>query len=299
MQKYVDITRLKDKYMSAFNVGEHITITEKIDGANASITYNKETNELDCFSRRQPLHENQTLNGFWNYVQTLDIELIKDITENGKYIIFGEWLIKHSIKYPEDVINKFYVFDLYDTTTNQYTMWKITYEKAMKANLLIVPLFYDGSFISWDHVNTFLGRSDMNAEPTGEGIVIKSQDRLDNISSKTPSYVKIVTKEFSEVHKSKEHNFDPEKFNREQEILAKVGEIVTKRRIEKLLQKLIEDEIIPSNFDEHNLKEIAQNLPRLAFDDCVKEEPEFVESIDNFGKYCNKLAMQYARELCN
>ena len=37
MKKYVDIERLKDKYAPAFKTGEHITITEKIDGANASI----------------------------------------------------------------------------------------------------------------------------------------------------------------------------------------------------------------------------------------------------------------------
>ena len=37
MKKYVDIERLKDKYAMAFTPGEHITITEKIDGAVALI----------------------------------------------------------------------------------------------------------------------------------------------------------------------------------------------------------------------------------------------------------------------
>ena len=50
--KYVDIERLKDKYALAFKSGEHITVTEKIDGANSSIVYNPVTCSLEAFSRR-------------------------------------------------------------------------------------------------------------------------------------------------------------------------------------------------------------------------------------------------------
>lgn len=61
MVKYISIERLKDKYIMAFTKGEHITITEKIDGANASIAYDESTKTLRAFSRRQELNEKNTL----------------------------------------------------------------------------------------------------------------------------------------------------------------------------------------------------------------------------------------------
>ena len=60
--------------------------------------------------------------------------------------------------------------------------------------------------------------------------------------------------------------------------------IVTKRRAEKLLQKMVEDQIIPENWDEHDMGTIAKNINRLMYNDCKKEEPETVMAIENFGK---------------
>ena len=49
--------------------GDYITITEKIDGSNASFSYDK---TVDCgvrsYSRNQVLNENLTLNGFYEWV---------------------------------------------------------------------------------------------------------------------------------------------------------------------------------------------------------------------------------------
>lgn len=301
MKKYMDIERLKDKYATAFVPGESITITEKVDGANASITYNPKDDVIDAFSRRNKLGFDLTLEGFYNFSQKLDKNTIKEATENGKYIIFGEWLIRHSIRYPEDRMKHFYVFDVYNTETQEYMPWEVTMKIADFCGLETVPVFYDGKFQSWEHVNTFLGYTEMGAAPTGEGIVVKSQDRLNNKSSKTPCYVKIVTKEFSEVHNSKkEHReVDPEKLAQVQKDWETVGTVVTKRRVEKIIQKFIEDEIIPRDYDEHDFGHIAKILPKALYEDCLKEEPETVQSVENFGKICAKLGMQFVRELVN
>ncbi len=295
MKKYKDIERLKDKFATAFKPGEHITITEKIDGANASIVVN-ENGTLTACSRRNELSESNTLQGFYNFVQTLVPEDVATVLTT-RYILFGEWLVKHTIKYPEDRMRQFYVFDIYDTETEQYMPWEFTKTVAAFLNLKTVPLFYDGPFTSWEDIYSYVGKTEMDAEPTGEGIVIKSQDRLDNKFSGTPEYVKIVAKEFSEVHDSKPHNVDPEKLAAKTaaEELAKT--IVTERRVEKSIQKLVEDDIIPETWDEHDLGTIAKHLPRAVYNDCVKEEPETVEKIDNFGKICGSLTMKIARGL--
>lgn len=295
MKKYKDIERLKDKYAPAFKAGEHITITEKIDGANASIVVNEDGTLTAC-SRRNELNQNNTLQGFYNFVQTLDASIVSAAL-TSRYILFGEWLVKHTIRYPEDKMKQFYVFDVYDTETEQYMPWDFTKQIAEFIGLKTVPLFYDGPFISWEHIYSFVGKTEMGGEPTGEGIVIKSQDRLDNKFSGTPEYVKIVAKEFSEVHQSKpQKEIDPAKIAAKKADETLAATIVTARRITKGLEKLIEDGIIPEDWDEKSLGVIAKHLPRAIYNDCVKEEPETVAQIENFGKICGSLTMKLARE---
>lgn len=296
MKKYVDIERLKDKFAEAFKVGEHITITEKIDGANASIAVG-EDGKLIAFSRRNELTPENTLQGFYGYVQSLDPTMISCVL-GTRYIFFGEWLVKHTIKYPQEKMKQFYVFDVWDTEIEQYIPWEQTKQMAEFCGLKMVPVFYDGPFISWEHVYSFVGKTEMGGEPTGEGVVIKSQDRLDNKFSGTPAYVKIVAKEFSEVHQSKpQKDIDPAKIAARQAAEALAETIVTPRRVEKAIQKFVEDGIVPENWDEKDLGTIAKNLPRAIYNDCVKEEPETVAQIENFGKICGSLSMKLARGL--
>lgn len=295
MKKYKDIERLKDKYAPAFKVGEHITITEKIDGANASIVVNEDGTLTAC-SRRNELDQNNTLQGFYGFVQTLDASIVSAAL-TSRYILFGEWLVKHTIRYPEDKMKQFYVFDVYDTETEQYMPWDFTKQIAEFIGLKTVPVFYDGPFISWEHIYSFVGKTEMGGEPTGEGVVIKSQDRLDNKFSGTPEYVKIVAKEFSEVHQSKpQKEIDPAKVAAKQAAEDLAATIVTARRVEKAIQKLVEDGIVPEDWDEKSLGVIAKHLPRAVYNDCVKEEPETVAQIENFGKICGSLTMKLARE---
>lgn len=296
-KKYVDIERLKDKYAECFTKGEHITITEKIDGANASISYDSSTGKLRAFSRRRELNGNESLQGFGGFVESLDATIVGSVL-NDNYILFGEWLVKHTIRYPEDKMRQFYVFDVWDKTIEQYLPWEKTKQIAEFIGLNTVPVFYDGEFTSWDDIYALVGKTEMNAEPTGEGVVVKSQDRLDNKSSRTPAYVKIVAKEFSEVHQSKPHKeIDPEKLAERQAIENIVATVVTERRVEKCIQKFVEDGLIPETWDEHQLKDIAKLLPKAMYDDCLKEEPEVVTTIEDFGKICAKLSMTHARKL--
>ena len=195
-------------------------------------------------------------------------------------------------------MKQFYVFDVYDTETEQYMPWDFTKQIAEFIGLKTVPLFYDGPFISWEHIYSFVGKTEMGGEPTGEGVVIKSQDRLDNKFSGTPAYVKIVAKEFSEVHQSKpQKEIDPEKLAKKQADEALAATIVTERRVQKTLEKLIDDTLLKPDWDEHDLGYLAKTAPKLVYEDCKKEEPETVDAIENFGKICAKLTMAHIRNI--
>ena len=306
MKKYLDIERCKQKYAETFNVGEDIVIQEKIDGSNASICYDEESGTLKAFSRRLELNADNTLNGFWDYVQTLNLDTFKEIL-GSRYIVFGEWMgAKHAIKYPENVYGKFWMFDVWDTQTEQYLPYEETrsfYDKLIacgnKENKFnFVPVFYIGKFESWEKTSELVGRTEVGAEPTGEGIVIKRQNCLDSKSSRLPFYVKIVSEQFSEVHKSKKQKaIDPEAIAKKEANLALAATIVTPQRVQKMIYKFIEDGLLPQDWDEHNLKDISKILPNAIYRDCVKEESETVQQVEDFGKVAAKLSMSIVRDL--
>ena len=306
MKKYLDIERCKQKYAETFNVGEDIVIQEKIDGSNASIRYDEESSTLKAFSRRLELSADNTLNGFWDYVQTLNLDTFKEIL-GSRYIVFGEWMgAKHAIKYPENVYGKFWMFDVWDTQTEQYLPYEETrsfYDKLIACGnednkFNFVPVFYIGKFESWEKTSELVGRTEVGAEPTGEGIVIKRQNCLDSKSSRLPFYVKIVSEQFSEVHKSKKQKaIDPEAIAKKEANLALAATIVTPQRVQKMIYKFIEDGLLPQDWDEHNLKDISKILPNAIYKDCVKEENETVQQVEDFGKVAAKLSMSIVRDL--
>lgn len=303
-KKYIDIERMKEKYADAFTVGERIVVQTKIDGSNASFTYNPETNSLSAFSRNKELNGNNTLNGFYGFVQSLNVEKVKEITKDGRFIIFGEWLVKHTVKYPEDKYNRFYMFDVWDTVTEKYLSYVETaifcsdLIVEADADIDFVPVLYSGEFKSWEHLMGLLSENTTGASPCEEGIVIKSQDRLGERNSRKPYYLKIVNERFSEVHEQHpKKNVSPEVLAKREAELELAKTIVTARRAEKIIQKCVDEGVLRADWDEKDLGFIAKNCIRMMYDDCVKEEPETVAQIDNFGKVCGSLSMQLFRNM--
>lgn len=80
MKHYIEIQRLRtqdvvvddtltlEKNTDAFIQGDIISITEKIDGANSSIYYDKKLDRLRCFSSKNELDFSNQLRGFLTYV---------------------------------------------------------------------------------------------------------------------------------------------------------------------------------------------------------------------------------------
>ena len=304
-KKYMNIERLKINYENCFDIGEEITISEKIDGSNASFSYDPETDSILAFSRRQPLNEINTLNGFWEWTQRLDKQAIIIATQGGRLVIFGEWLTKHSVSYPENRMKNFYMFDVWDTETEEYLPFEDVsaiyagLSKAIEKNqevIYMAPIFYQGPFNNWKEVYSFVGKTELEAAPCGEGIVVKSQERLKDNNSRRPIYLKIVSEQFAEVKKTKKP-LDPEELKKKEALRNYASTVVTYRRAEKIIQKMIEDNIIPEDWDEKDMGVIAKNIGKLMYADCLKEEEDTVKAIENFGKICNGLTMEYVRKM--
>lgn len=297
MKKYMDIERLKPSFADGFEVGDYIVIQEKIDGANFSIRYDEETDSIKAFSRKTELDFNNTLRGAWNWSQTLDKNLVKKVLGNS-LVLFGEWLVPHTVKYPDDKYNRAYFYDVYDTEEEIYISQQAVENIVNRLGLTYVPVFFDGQFTSWEDVNKYVGKTEMGGE-YGEGVVVKNQTKLNSANTKLPFYTKIVTEQFSETkaHRSSKP-VDMDEMNKRAEMQALTETIVTEARVRKILNKMVDEGIIPEDWDEHDMSTIAKSMGKEIYYDCVKEEKDVVENIgSSFGKYANSTAMRYVRDI--
>ncbi len=281
--------------IDGFEVGDIIQISEKWDGSNASIRYDIETGKLVAFSRRLELSFDNTLNGFWNYVQGLNPE---DYKNTPNYVIFGEWGVKNAITYKPEFYKNWYVYDIYDVEEEKYLPQNEVKKFVEEHGLTYIHVLYEGEFISWDHCMTFC-----NSPAYGdnqEGIVIKNQSKINNKYSRTPFVLKIVNECFSEVKKDNHRQKieDPQKIKEREHAQGIVDQIVTKRRIEKEIYKMRDEGIVPERITPQDMKIVAQNLPKRIYQDCLKEEKELVEAAGEFfGKLCGSKSMYFAKEI--
>lgn len=291
-KKYKDIHRLKTTYANDFSIGNHIIIQEKIDGANACIRYDLENDQIIAQSRKCILSDGNTLRGFYTWAKSLNTKQFSIL--GNRFLVFGEWLVPHSIKYPNEDYNKFYVFDVYDAEKEEYLPQTNAHDFANALNLLYVPTFYDGKFTSWDDILEYVGQTKMGGE-YGEGIVVKNQTTLN--SPKLEFYVKIVGEKFQETKGSNAKAVDKEKLHSLEVDMNLAQTIVTTARVTKILNKLVDESVLPEDWGLESMGIVAKNLCKRIVEDCIKEEPETVSKINNFGKIANKIAMQYAKEM--
>lgn len=304
---FMDIDRLKEfdteigdgvivpSNSKGFEKGDLIQISEKWDGSNASIRYCEETNSLIAFSRKYELSFDRNLNGFWNFVQSLNAEDYKD-TPN--YVIFGEWGNKNAIQYSPEFYGKWYVYDIYDTEKEQYLPQVEVKKFVRNHNLTYIHVLYDGEFISWDHCRTFCNSPAYGEKQ--EGIVVKNQTKLSDPNNRQPFVLKIVNDSFSEIKKEnrKRKLEDPQNIKEKEIAQSLMESIVTRRRVEKELYKMRDEGILPNMWTEQEMSIIAKNLPKRIYEDCIKEEKDIVMQAGKYaGKYCGHFSMKYARDI--
>lgn len=296
-KSFMDIQRLKEGFADDFRPGDEIVIQEKFDGSNASFRYDVETGKLVAFSRRQTLNPlDNTLSGFYNYIQSLNADEFKDYPD---YVVFGEWSgARNAIIYYPECTKKWYVFDIYDVNEQVYLQQSEVKKFAEEHGLDYINTYYVGPFISWDHVMSFMGTSAYG--DIQEGIIVKNQTKLNDPNTRLPFVVKIVGEKFHEIKKTNHAKkvVDPKKLQERAAAQELTESIVTRRRVEKELYKMRDDGIIPADWCEKDMKTVARELPSRIYQDCIKEEPETVTEIGQFfGKFCSSTAMKYARNI--
>ena len=102
-----------------------VFLSYKIDGTNSAI-WLKDGGTLGFGSRRRELQLGEDNAGFMQHMMSDEntaeyADYLAYLTKYPTRIIYGEWLVKHTIRYYEDdAWRKFYVFDVYDTATERF-----------------------------------------------------------------------------------------------------------------------------------------------------------------------------------
>jgi len=259
MKKYSKVVRHGKKGTHLTIEGNpEVVIMEKLDGANAS--FKKEDGVIKCFSRNNEVNEENNLRGFYEWVQeNINPQDLKDDA-----IYFGEWMVKHSIDYPQEVYQNFYLFDVYDEEFEQYIEFKFVKKEAKRLGLNLVPVFYEGEFQSLDHVNSFVGQS--NLGDIGEGVVLKNYNYRDKHGGQV--FTKIVSDGFAEKAKTKKQKL-PQNSN---ELDDFVDTYLTNARVEKMLNKLVDEGVIDQEYGIEDTGTILKNSGSRIIDDILEEE---------------------------
>ena len=288
---------IRPKNAGAFEPGDLISITTKIDGANASIAWDETTGKLEVFSRTNLLEQPGSLRGFYDYVKT-EIEPKADWSAYSDFVFFGEWCVKHSVAYNPEWYNKWRVYDIWCKSAGCYVSQERVKATCRQLGLEYIEELYYGPFISWDHCRSFLKKSTAYG-PGQEGVVVKNQDKLAAEGRAAPAYIKIVNDEFKESHKVKaKREPTPEEAAAKERGTTLAASVATEARVRKIILKLVDEGILPAELGPKDMGTVMKHLAKRVFDDILKEEPETVKAIGaGAGKFIAAEAAKQARKI--
>lgn len=306
-KKFIDIEHIREEdidlgngavrrnNVGAFEVGDQIQITEKIDGANASVSYNEDEGKLEIFSRTNLLDGADGLRGFKAYIQ---MKFKPDeFKAFPQLVIFGEWCVSHKCQYSKDWYNVWRVYDIWDKEKKNYLPQSEVKKFCEEHNIEYIHVLYEGPFESWNHCRTFMDKKTYGGIEQ-EGIVVKNQTKLD-ADIRAPKYLKIVNDAFKEsMAKKEKKEVDPEVQKEMDNAKSLMASIVTEARVHKAILKLVDEGILPAELTPKCMGTVMKNLPAMIWEDVVKEENETVSAAGAYaGKFCSGLVAEHAKKL--
>lgn len=261
-----------------YEAGDDIIITEKIDGANAQVLV--KDGQVLTFSHHKPLTEDNTLNGFYGFVN--EREAFKNIPEG--YAVFGEWLVPHRIKYKESAYKSYYVFDVFNFWSGSY----LGFEKAKEffyeylsdiENVVMVPLLAKKQDIAEKDLvelqKEYEEKSRLSIDGKMEGIVVSDLNKIVDIDEETkgPLRTKLVNEAFKETSRIK-----APRTKEGDELVIWMQENITEARIRKQYFSLLEFGDISAVMDFSWMQNgIAKLIGEKVLSDAIEESEELPE----------------------
>lgn len=167
-------------------------VQEKVDGANISIFEHE--GKVRCGTRTRMLPEDESFNGFQEAVQA-NLQLAMFFSRVPGLILYGEWLVKHTITYNEEAYKKIYLFDIFNTIKGEFLPQNTVEEWARMLGLEYPHVFTTGK-LTEEQIQEYVGKSMI--APAGEGVVLKAPEFVNKFGDKV--YAKVVHQKFKEAN---------------------------------------------------------------------------------------------------
>ena len=139
--------------------GKYIVIEEKVDGANAAISFS-DSGELLLQSRGHYLtggYRERHFNLFKQWASIHQNEFYKVL--GTRYVMYGEWLYaKHSVYY-DALPHYFMEFDIYDKVENVFLSTKKRQELLKDLPVVSVKVLAEGEFFKENDILKYIGTS--------------------------------------------------------------------------------------------------------------------------------------------
>lgn len=149
-----------------------VTVQEKVDGANVSI-WLRDDGSIAFGSRTRELGDDD-FNGFGTYVKEHAPKLLHWLKTNPGFRLYGEWLVKHTITYPDEAYKKMYLYDIYDDESGLYLPQEGVEQIAKNLDLEYPKIFAKDRMVTLEELTEWVGKSLIEGATQGEGVVIKN-----------------------------------------------------------------------------------------------------------------------------
>lgn len=235
-KKYLHVERFGTAEVEGIELGT-CHVFHKLDGTNASLWADDDGN-LHAGSRTRELSIEKDNAEFYSWA--LEQEHLLEFMANRRWLrLYGEWLVPHSFKgYKEDAWRQFYVFDVFDESTQQYVPYDVYKLLLDEYNIDYIPPICTVVNGSYDQFVNQLKHAVFQVEDgkgAGEGIVIKNYDFINRFGRY--AVAKIVSTDFKALHAKTMggHEVQGEKMVE----LEVANEFVTKSLVDKVHDKIV------------------------------------------------------------
>lgn len=257
-----------------------VILQPKLDGSNCSMWF--EDGEIHIASRNNELSYQKDNQGCYNTL--INDPRYKSFFEKYPEItLYGEWLVKHKIKYRDDAYGKFYIFDM---MINNQLFWdyKITNLDHVPSQIIaaqdLTEHIQNGTvFEHYQELGNFLIDSDV---PGYEGLVIKNYSDWRN-SFGLQTWVKLINDEVFRNGQRVRKIRTPVVCTRETEFLNTVDQHVFSKEYHKIV-----------DFQNKDIGTYIRNCQNEIFEDYIKDHIEKENITDWNHKAANNLIANIA-----
>ena len=206
--KYMHIERYPCSEVEGIEKGK-VFIFPKLDGTNTSLWVEVDGDNIEyCVgSRNNKLTEQWDNAGAYKTILTKYPEYYQVLVKHPELIIYGEFLVPHTIKdYQIDAWNKFYVFDVLNTKSGRWLPYSEYRDLLAPYGFNIIPPLKvaDWPILTTEYTEDLLTNNHylmIDDEHIGEGIVIKNYDYKNSYGRTT--WAKIVNPTFKSKSRAK------------------------------------------------------------------------------------------------